>query len=112
MIVDLVTGLGPWNWFIAGSGELLNPKDVLTATQQQRLEQARGSDKTVYIVKPDEVGQPSSRPTADGSKTWRLRMEHTRDVAFAASPALNCPIVRTHACAGSVSLAINSCNAR
>ena len=45
----------PWNWFIAGSGELLNPKDVLTATQQQRLEQARGSDKTVYIVKPEEI---------------------------------------------------------
>jgi hypothetical protein len=77
----------PWNWFVAGSGELLNSKDVLTASQQQRLEQARGSDKTVYIVKPDEVGQPSSRPTADGSKTWRFRMEHTRDVAFAASPA-------------------------
>ena len=77
----------PWNWFVAGSGELVNPKDVLTAEQQQRLQQARGSDGTVYIVKPEEIGQPSSRPTASGTKTWRFRMEHTRDVAFAASPA-------------------------
>lgn len=77
----------PWNWFVAGSGELVNPQEVLTATQQQRLAQARGSDKTVYIVRPDEVGQPSSRPSSGGSKTWRFHMEHTRDVAFAASPA-------------------------
>ncbi|HAI94825.1 MAG TPA: peptidase M1 [Xanthomonadaceae bacterium] len=97
----------PWNWFIAGSGELLNPKDVLTATQQQRLEQARGSDKTVYIVKPDEVGQPSSRPTADGSKTWRFRMEHTRDVAFAASPAFVWDAARINLPDGKKSLAMS-----
>ncbi len=97
----------PWNWFVAGSGELLNPKDVLTATQQQRLEQARGSDKTVYIVKPDEVGQPSSRPTADGSKTWRFRMEHTRDVAFAASPAFVWDAARINLPDGKKSLAMS-----
>lgn len=97
----------PWNWFIAGSGELLNPKDVLTATQQQRLEQARGSDKTVYIVKPDEVGQPSSRPTTAGSKTWRFRMEHTRDVAFAASPAFVWDAARINLPDGKKSLAMS-----
>lgn len=97
----------PWNWFVAGSGELLNSKDVLTASQQQRLEQARGSDKTVYIVKPDEVGQPSSRPTADGSKTWRFRMEHTRDVAFAASPAFVWDAARINLPDGKKSLAMS-----
>ena len=97
----------PWNWFVAGSGELLNPKDVLTAAQQQRLEQARGSDKTVYIVKPDEVGQPSSRPTTAGSKTWRFRMEHTRDVAFAASPAFVWDAARINLPDGKKSLAMS-----
>lgn len=97
----------PWNWFVAGSGELLNPKDVLTTTQQQRLEQARGSDKTVYIVKPDEVGQPSSRPTTAGSKTWRFRMEHTRDVAFAASPAFVWDAARINLPDGKKSLAMS-----
>lgn len=97
----------PWNWFVAGSGELLNSKDVLTAGQQQRLDQARGSDKTVYIVKPDEVGQPSSRPTADGSKTWRFRMEHTRDVAFAASPAFVWDAARINLPDGKKSLAMS-----
>ena len=77
----------PWNYLVAGSGALVNGAEVLTKTQQQRLAQAAQSDKTVYIVKPDEVGAAASRPTQSGTQTWRFRMEHTRDVAFAASPA-------------------------
>ena len=97
----------PWNWFVAGSGELTNPKDVLTAEQQRRLQQARGSDSTVYIVKPEEIGQPSSRPTASGTKTWRFRMEHTRDVAFAASPAFVWDAARINLPEGKSALAMS-----
>jgi hypothetical protein len=77
----------PWDYLVEGSGELLNPKTVLTATEQARLAQAAGSDKTVYIRTPDEVGKPDSRPTRSGTQTWHFRMKNTRDVAFAASPA-------------------------
>jgi hypothetical protein len=77
----------PWNWIVAGSGELANPKEVLTATEQQRLARAAQSDATVYIRKPEEVADPASRPKREGTQTWRFHMEHTRDVAFAASPA-------------------------
>ena len=37
----------PWNHVVTGSGELLNPNDVLTNEQQKRLSQAAKSDKTV-----------------------------------------------------------------
>lgn len=77
----------PWNWLVAGSGELMNPGQVLTATERDRLAQAAQSDSTVYIRKPDEVNDPATRPTRSGTQTWRFHMEHTRDVAFAASPA-------------------------
>ncbi|EIL89102.1 M1 family metallopeptidase [Rhodanobacter sp. 115] len=77
----------PWNWIVEGSGQLMNPDQVLTATERQRLAAAAKSDKTVYIRKPSEVNDPASRPTRSGTLTWRFRMEHTRDVAFAASPA-------------------------
>jgi hypothetical protein len=77
----------PWNWIVEGSGQLMNPDQVLTATERQRLAAAAKSDKTVYIRKPSEVNDPASRPTHSGTLTWRFRMEHTRDVAFAASPA-------------------------
>lgn len=77
----------PWNMIVAGSGELVNPGEVLTATQQQRLEQARHSDTTVMIRTPAEVLQPSSRPKTSGTLTWHFRMNNTRDVAFGASRA-------------------------
>jgi len=77
----------PWNYLVAGSGALTNGKEVLTATQQQRLAQAAQSDRTVMIRSPEEVNDASSHPRQSGTQTWRFHMEHTRDVAFAASPA-------------------------
>ncbi|MGO4504634.1 MULTISPECIES: M1 family metallopeptidase [unclassified Dyella] len=77
----------PWNYIVAGSGALTNPGEVLTAAQQQRLAQAAQSDSTVMIRSPQEVNDPASRPKQSGTQTWRFHMEHTRDIAFAASPA-------------------------
>ncbi|MEO9080174.1 MAG: M1 family metallopeptidase [Rhodanobacter sp.] len=77
----------PWNYIVAGSGKLMNPEQVLTAKERERLAEAAKSDRTVYIRKPAEVNDPASRPTRSGMQTWRFQMEHTRDVAFAASPA-------------------------
>lgn len=77
----------PWDYLVAGSGALVNGDEVLTRAQQQRLAQAAGSDDTVMIRAPDEVGDPASRPTRSGTQTWRFHMDNTRDVAFAASPA-------------------------
>ena len=70
----------PSKMIVVGSGELVNPKDVLTRTQMDRLAQAAKSDATVYIRKPEEVNDPASRPKGDGTLTWHFRMDHTRDV--------------------------------
>ncbi|MFT4197811.1 MAG: M1 family metallopeptidase [Pseudoxanthomonas sp.] len=97
----------PWDWLVAGSGELVNPQQVLTPVQQQRLAQARASQATVMIRTPQEVTDPASRPTRSGSQTWRFHMDHTRDVAFAASPAFVWDAARIDLPAGRSALAMS-----
>ncbi|MGF6712395.1 hypothetical protein QFZ41_003359 [Luteibacter sp. W1I16] len=77
----------PSDMIVAGSGELVNAEDVLTATQRERLAKARESDATVMIRTPAEVTDPASRPKKGGTLTWKFRMKNTRDVAFGASTA-------------------------
>jgi hypothetical protein len=75
----------PADMIVAGSGQLMNPEEVLTPAQRARLDQARASDATVMIRGPDDVA--ATAPEDAQTKTWRFHMEHTRDVAFAASRA-------------------------
>jgi len=77
----------PANMTVASSGDLQNPKEVLTETQQKRLEEARSSDKTVMIIKPEEVGTSGAHLSKDGMLTWHFKMLNTRDVSWAASQA-------------------------
>ncbi len=77
----------PWDMLVAGSGDLQNPRDVLTAVQRERLEQARVSDRTVMIRAADEIGDPNSRPARVGTLTWHFQIRNARDASFAASRA-------------------------
>jgi hypothetical protein len=77
----------PADMIVAGSGELLNPAEVLTAKQVARLVAARNSDKTIMIRTAAEVTDPASRPANKGNLTWHFKMLNTRDVAFGASKA-------------------------
>lgn len=77
----------PWNHIVVGSGELLNPAEVLTAEQIKRLKEAASSDKTVIIRSKDEVDDANSRPRKDGTLTWKFRCKQARDVAWATSKA-------------------------
>ena len=74
----------PASMLVVGSGDLQNGAEVLSTTQQQRLTEARNSDQTVFITKPDEVGQNDK---AAGTKTWHFKMLNTRDISWAASKA-------------------------
>ncbi len=76
----------PGNMIVTGSGDLQNANEVLSPTQLSRLNEARNSDKTVMLINPDEVGKPETRPFK-GSLTWHFKMQNSRDVAWAASPA-------------------------
>lgn len=77
----------PASHIVVGSGELLNPKEVLTAEQLKRWEAAKQTDKTTTIRGESEVTDPASRPSNKKRLTWKFKCNNTRDVAFASSKA-------------------------
>ncbi|CAN5345777.1 M1 family metallopeptidase [soil metagenome] len=97
----------PWDMIVAGSGELLNPKEVLTTKQISRLASARNSDKTVMIRELSEVNDPASRPVNKGTLTWHFQMLNTRDVAFGASKAYVWDAARVNLPGGKKALAMS-----
>ena len=95
----------PADYLVAGGGVLLNPKEVFTAEQLKRFDEARASDKTVMIRSAGEIGDPASRPKQDGTLTWHYRMTNTRDVAFSASKAFIWDAARINLPGGKTALA-------
>ncbi|MES2485266.1 MAG: M1 family metallopeptidase [Bacteroidota bacterium] len=76
----------PYNHIVVGSGELVNAKEVLTKEQLNRWEQAKNSDKTVFLITQDEAGNPAkTRPMQSGKVTWHFKMTNSRDVAWASA---------------------------
>lgn len=97
----------PSNMIVVGSGELVNPKDVLTKTEIDRLAVAAKSDATVYIRKPEEVNDPATRPKQGGTLTWHFHMDHTRDVVWSASPVFVWDAARMNLPNGKTSMAMS-----
>jgi hypothetical protein len=97
----------PADMIVVGSGELVNQKDVLTKTEINRLDKARKSDKGVFIVKPDEIGKPETRPTNHGMLTWHFKMKNTRDAVWACSRAFIWDAARINLSNGKKSLAMS-----
>jgi len=97
----------PWDVIVAGSGELQNPKEVLTAAQNKRLDAARQSDKTIMIRSAEELNDPASRPVQKGMLTWHFIMKNTRDVAFGASRAFIWDAARINLPGGKKSLSMS-----
>jgi hypothetical protein len=97
----------PWDVIVAGSGELVNPSEVLTSKELTQLNKARNSDQTVYIRTPEEVTDAASRPWHTGTLTWHFKMFNTRDVAFGASRAYVWDAARVNLPDGKKSLAMS-----
>lgn len=97
----------PWDMIVVGSGELVNPEKVLTKNQISRLKQAGASDKTEFIISPEEVGKTSTRPVNNGLLTWRFKMQNSRDVAWAASKAYIWDAARINLPEGKTALAMS-----
>ncbi|HEX8612447.1 MAG TPA: M1 family metallopeptidase [Telluria sp.] len=74
----------PADHIVASTGELQNPGDVLTATQRERLRQARTSSKPVIIVTQQEA-EAAEKSRASGTRTWHYKAKNVRDFAFASS---------------------------
>lgn len=96
----------PASHIVVGSGELLNPQDVLTTQQLQRYNQAKESDKTVIIRSKDEVTDAKSRP-AKPSLTWKFKITHSRDFAWAASKSFIWDAAKINLPSGKKSLAMS-----
>ncbi|MFD2886386.1 M1 family metallopeptidase [Chitinophaga cymbidii] len=96
----------PSSHIVVGSGELLNPGEVLTAKQLQRYKQAQQSDKTVMLRAPEEVTDPATRPKKD-RLVWKFKCENTRDVAWASSPAFIWDAARINLPGGKKALAMS-----
>jgi hypothetical protein len=98
----------PANYLVGGSGELVNPTEVLTSAQQNRLAKAAGSDQTVLVRSADEVTQSGSRPAGkNGRLTWHFRCQRARDVAWAASAAFVWDAAKMNLPSGRKSLAMS-----
>ena len=74
----------PDDHIVSSSGVLLNPDQVLTQTQIERLESAKTAKEPVFIVTPEEAKEnESSKPI--GTKTWIFKADQVRDFAWASS---------------------------
>ncbi|SDT10278.1 hypothetical protein SAMN05216490_2491 [Mucilaginibacter mallensis] len=76
----------PASLVVVGSGELLNPTEVLTPKIISRLDAAKNSDKTVFIKAAGDVNDKASYPNKP-SLTWHFFCKNSRDVSWAASRA-------------------------
>jgi Peptidase family M1 domain len=75
----------PSDHLVAATGTLVNPGEVLSGAQLQRLERARVTfDKPVIIVTETEA-EANEKSKTNTKKTWEFRAENVRDFAFASS---------------------------
>ena len=75
----------PAGYVVAGSGVLQNRAEVLSQSQTERLDRAAHSSTVIPVITAEEANA-AKRRAMPGTKTWRFRAEHVRDVAWAAAP--------------------------
>ena len=73
----------PSDHIVSATGELQNPRDVLTAKQRKRLADV-GTDAPSYIVTPEEA-EENEKSKASGEKTWSFKADNVRDFAWSSS---------------------------
>lgn len=96
----------PSNHIVVSSGELLNPNAVYSAEELKRLEQAKQSDKTVFIRTAEEVAK-SSKMAVSSTKTWNFRIKNSRDLSWASSAAFILDGAKINLPSGKKSLALS-----
>jgi len=96
----------PSNHYVVASGELLNQNEVYSKEQIKKWEQAKNSEKTVVIRSADEVNQAAKN--VNGTKTWKFKIQNTRDFAWASSSAFILDAARINLPSGKKSVAISA----
>ena len=98
------TVTAPAGLIVSGSGELLNPAEVLSPTAMSRLTAAKNSDKTISIRDSVDILNKNSYPQK-AMLTWHFLCKQTRDVAWAASKAFIWDAARINLPSGKKALA-------
>ena len=96
----------PASHIVVGSGELVNPAEVLTAIQNERFARAKKSDKTVIIRSEKEIADPASRPKAT-TLTWHYKIKNSRDASWASSKSFIWDAAKINLPSGKSSLAMS-----
>jgi hypothetical protein len=94
----------PSNLVVVGSGELLNPAEVLSPKIISRLAAAKASDKTLMIKDSSEINNQDLHPQK-ASLTWHFFCKNARDVSWAASKAFMWDAARINLPSGKKALA-------
>lgn len=97
----------PENHIVMASGELLNPKEVLTNQQYKNWQAAYKSDKTIHVVTTKEA-QANKDKFSNQYKTWKYRIQNTRDAAWASSKAFVVDAAKINLKSGKPCLAISA----
>ncbi len=98
----------PSNHIVVCAGELQNPDEVYTATQVKRWKEASNSDETVFIRSAKEVKDADSRPKGKAELTWHFKLQNSRDIAWASSPAFIIDAAKMNFPSGKPSMAISA----
>ena len=96
----------PSNHIVVASGELLNPTAVYSTVEQNRLAQAKQSDKTVFIRTAEEVAN-SSKIVPTTTKTWNYKIKNARDFSWSSSAAFILDAAKINLPSGKKSLAVS-----
>ncbi|MFW8591221.1 M1 family aminopeptidase [Glaciecola sp. 2405UD65-10] len=74
----------PADHIVSATGELTNPRDVLTSTQRKRLKEAEDAKRPVFVVTEEEALENEKEGTTK-TKTWTFKAKNVRDFAWASS---------------------------
>ncbi|HLZ15787.1 MAG TPA: M1 family metallopeptidase, partial [Cyclobacteriaceae bacterium] len=75
----------PADHVVGGTGSLANLKEVLSATELARLEQAKSSFERPIMIVTEEEARQKEKVKSTAKKTWRFQADNVRDVAYASS---------------------------
>ncbi len=75
----------PADHIVGATGDLQNPKKVLTKTQQKRWKKAQTSYTNPVIIVTQKEAEKNEKGRSKKTKTWRFVAKNVRDFAFASS---------------------------
>ena len=75
----------PSDHIVSATGELINSDEVLTETQNKRLEEARKSENEPVFIITEKEAIKNEKVRRKDNKTWHFKAENVRDFGWASS---------------------------